>query len=103
MTRRSLLLLLLIGILMASCTPSSAGQPTPDVNGTIAANAQTMVAAIFQTQTALAPAATNTALPTATSAPTSTALTTLLSSPTVFVQQPVYVAPTATGPTPTPL
>jgi hypothetical protein len=64
-----------------------------------------MVAALFQTQTALAPAATNTALPTATSLPTSTALTTLLATPTTFVQQPVLVAASATptGPTPTPL
>src|SRR5512140_215123 len=104
MTRRSFLLLLLIGLLIASCGPSGAGQGTPDINGTIAANAQTMVAALFQTQTALAPAATNTALPTATAFPSSTALTTLL-SPTVFVAQPVYIAPTATptGPTSTPL
>lgn len=94
MTRRSLLTLLLIGILLAACAPD---QPTPDVDGTIAANAQTMVAAIFQTQTALAPAATNTALPTITSLPTSTALA--LSTPTVGIQQPVFVAasPTPTG------
>lgn len=95
MTRRSLLTLLFLGILSASCGPSAAGQPTPDINATIQANAQTMAAALFQTQTALAPAATNTALPTATFLPTSTALTTLL-SPTTFVQQPVYVAATAT-------
>ena len=103
MTRRSLLLLLLIGILSASCTPSGEGQGTPDVNGTINANAQTMVAALFQTQTALAPAATNTAIPTATSAATSTAL--VLTPATVFVQQPVYAVASATptGPTPTPL
>ncbi|MBN2114999.1 MAG: hypothetical protein JW730_00400 [Anaerolineales bacterium] len=104
MTRRSLLLLLLLGILSASCAPSGAGQGTPDVDGTIAANAQTMVAALFQTQTALAPAATNTAIPTATSVPSSTALT-ILTPATVFVQQPVYAVASATptGPTPTPL
>lgn len=94
MTRRSLLTLLLIGILLVSCAPD---QPTPDINATIAANAQTMVAAIFQTQTALAPSATNTALPTVTPLPTSTALA--LSTPTVGIQQPVFVAasPTPTG------
>ncbi len=104
MTRRSLLLLLLIGLLLASCAPSASGQPTPDTNGTIQAAAQTMVAALAQTQTALAPTATNTALPTVTSAPSATALA-LLMSPTVFVQQPVFIAASATptGPTPTPL
>lgn len=105
MTRRSLLLLLLLGILLAACAPSSGAQPTPDVNATINANAQTMVAALFLTQTALAPTVTNTALPTATSLPTSTALTSLLATPTTFVQQPVFVAASATptGPTSTPL
>src|SRR5512138_2433340 len=104
MTRRSLLLLLLIGALLAACAPSGGG-PTPDVQQTVDANAKTMVAALFQTTTALAPTATNTALPTTTSAPTSTALTTLFSSPTVFVQQPVYIiaSATPTGPTSTPL
>lgn len=94
MTRRSLLTLLFIGILLASCGAPPAGGGTPDVNGTIAANAQTLVAAIFQTQTALAPAATNTALPTVTSLPTTTALA--LSTPTTGIQQPIFVAVTAT-------
>lgn len=96
MTRRSLLTLLLIGLLLASCGPSADGQPTPDIQGTIGANAETMVAALFQTQTALAPAATNTPLPTITSLPTSTALA--LSTATVFVAQGgVYLSPTPTG------
>ncbi len=101
MTRRSLLLLLLLGIILASCVPSAEGQPTPDVNATIGAAAGTLAAALFQTQTALAPAATNTPIPTVTSLSTSTALT--LIQPTTFVQQPVYVAPTPTGPTSTPI
>ncbi len=96
MIRRSLLILLLIGILLPACAPSGPGQPTPDLNSTVAANmAGTMVAALFQTQTALAPSATNTALPTATSLPTSTALA--LPTSTVFVAQPVYLTPTPTG------
>jgi hypothetical protein len=95
MTRRSLLTLLLIGLLLASCGPSADGQPTPDIQATIAANAETMVAALFQTQTALAPAATNTPLPTITSLPSSTALA--LSTATVFVAQGVYLSPTPTG------
>ena len=94
MTQRSLLILLLIGTLLASCAPSGAGTPTPDINTLVAANAQTMVAALFQTQTALAPSATNTALPTVTPLPSSTALA--LSTATTFIQQPVYIAATAT-------
>lgn len=94
MTRRSLLLLLLIGILAASCAPTNPGEPTPDINTLIAQNAQTLAAALFQTQTAMAPVTTNTAIPTVTALATSTPLT--LSTPTTYVQQPVYVAATAT-------
>jgi len=98
--RRAPLVLLLIGILLTSCGGQAAGEPTPDVNLTIAAGAETMVAALFETQTALAPAATNTALPTMTFLPTSTALALPLpaqSTPTVFVAQPVFLTPTPTG------
>ncbi len=101
MTRRSLLLLLLIGTLLASCVPSAPVEPTVDINTVVAAQAETIAAAILQTQAAFVPTATNTALPTATSLPTSTALA--LPSPTTFIQQPVLVVPTATGPTATPL
>jgi hypothetical protein len=94
MTRRTLILLLLIGILLAACAPSAPGQPTPDIQGTANALGATLAVAVFQTQTALAPAATNTAIPTATSLATSTPLT--LSTPTTFVQQPVLAVSTAT-------
>src|SRR6266542_2874258 len=98
MTRRSLLALLLTGILLTSCGAPAAGQPTPDINMTIAAGAQTLAAALFQTQTALAPAATITPQPTVTSLPTTTALG-LLTTPTTFVAQPIFIAasPTPTG------
>lgn len=97
--RRSTIALLLIGILLASCGGQAAGEPTPDVDGTIAAGAETMVVSVFQTQTASAPTATNTPLPTLTPLATSTALT--LTSPTalstqVFVPN-VTVIPTITG------
>ena len=55
--RRSTIALLLIGILLASCGGQAAGEPTPDVDGTIAAGAETMVVSVFQTQTASAPTA----------------------------------------------
>lgn len=73
--RRSLISTLLLGIFLASCGGQpAAGEPTPDVQGTIAAGAQTMVVSVFQTQTAMAPTATHTSLPTLTAPPTSSPL-----------------------------
>lgn len=94
MTRRTLILLLLIGILLASCAPSAPGQPTPDIQATANSLGATLAVAVFQTQTALAPAATNTPIPTATSLATSTPLT--LSTATTYIQQPVLAVATAT-------
>jgi hypothetical protein len=68
--RRSLIPLLLIGILLSSCGGQiAAGEPTPDINATVAAAAETLAAALFQTQTALAPTITNTAFPSCLSHP----------------------------------
>jgi hypothetical protein len=99
MTRRSLLGLLLIGMLLASCGGQpAAAEATPDMNLTVAAGAETMVAAVFQTQTAIAPPATNTAPPTVTSLPTVTA-STPLTLPTAAATQAILFAasPTPTG------
>lgn len=96
--RRSLISMLLIGIFLASCGGQSpAGEPTPDVNATVAAGAQTLVASVFQTQTAAAPTVTNTALPTVTSLPTSSPLA--LPSPLASATQGfLFIAsPTPTG------
>jgi hypothetical protein len=97
MTRRSIPILLLIGILLASCGGQAAGEPTADLNLTVAAGAETMVAAVFQTQTAVAPTATDTPLPTLTSLPTTTALT--LPSPIATATQGIlfFSSPTPTG------
>lgn len=103
MTRRSLLGMLLIGILLASCGGQPAAtEASPDFDLTVQAGAQTMVAAVFETQTAIAPPATNTAPPSVTPLPTmptvpSTPLT--LSTATTFATQPILVAasPTPTG------
>jgi hypothetical protein len=100
MTRRSLLGLLLIGILLTSCAaPPPTDEPTPDINATVAAAAQTLAASLFQTQTAIAPTATNTPLPTVTSLPTTTALT--LPSPLASATQAqgviFFSSPTPTG------
>src|SRR5688572_11426419 len=73
--RRSLITLLLTGILLVSCGGQvPAGQPTPDMEETVAAAAGTLAAALFQTQTAMAPTITNTSPPTVTSLPTNTAM-----------------------------
>jgi hypothetical protein len=67
------------------------------MNLTVAAGAQTMVAAVFQTQTALAPEATDTPLPTPTSLPT--LASTPLTLPTTVATQAILFAatPTPTG------
>ncbi len=98
--RRSIIPLLLIGILLVSCGGQpAAGEPTPDVDGTIAAGAETMVASIFQTQTASAPTAANTPLPTLTPLASSTALA--LTAPTSLATQAFFpnvtVIPAITG------
>jgi hypothetical protein len=106
--RRQFLPLLLIGILLTSCGGQvAAGEPTPNVEATIAAGAQTMVAAVFQTQTAAAPTASNTPLPTptvATAAATTSPIA--LSSPLpTFTQGVIFFAsatPTGTFFTATP-
>jgi hypothetical protein len=104
--RRSLIPLLLIGIFLTSCGGQIAAQPTPDVNGTIAAGAQTFAASFFLTQTAAAPTITNTAPPTVTPLPSPTALT--LPSPIATVTQsilfstPFLPSPTGTFYTATP-
>jgi Ig-like domain from next to BRCA1 gene len=72
--RRSLIPLLLIGILLTSCRGQAADEPTQDIDATIAAAAQTFAVSLFQTQTALAPTVTNTAPPTVTPLPTSSPL-----------------------------
>src|ERR1044072_7920981 len=69
--RRSLILTLLITILLTSCGGQvAAGEPTQDINATVAVAAQTFAASLFQTQTALAPTITNTVPPTGTPPPT---------------------------------
>lgn len=96
--RRSLIALLLTGILLTSCGGQiAAEQATPDVNATIAAAAATLAASLFQTQTALAPTITNTSPPTVTPLATNTplALPSPLASPTQQVL--FYSSPVPTG------
>jgi Ig-like domain-containing protein len=103
--RRSLIPLLLIGILLTSCGGQSSGLPTPDVDATVAAGAQTLVASVFQTQTALAPTITDTAPPSVTSLPTSSLLvlpSAIASATQSFLGNPVIPTPTGTYYTATP-
>jgi hypothetical protein len=97
--RRSILATLLIGILLTSCGGQiAAGQPTPDINATIAAGAGTMAAALFLTQTAIAPTVTYTPLPTVTPLATSTPLALPTAAfPTATQQILYYASPTPTG------
>jgi len=107
--RRPFVSLLLIGIFLASCGGQpAASEPTPDINATVAAGAQTMVAALFQTQTAIAPTVTNTSSPTITAAPTTSplALPSAAALPTLTQGVLFFASATPTGtkftPTPNP-
>jgi hypothetical protein len=104
--RCSLITLLLTGfllsaILMACGGQVPAGQPTPDMEETVAAAAGTLAAALFQTQTAMAPTITNTSPPTVTSLPTNTAMplpsASVLPSATQAVLYYVSPIPSPTG------
>lgn len=90
--RRTLILLLIPGILLSSCGPQEPGQPTPDMNAILTAGVGTFAASIFQTQTAMVPPAT--ATPTVT--PTATLTPLSLLSPTASATQFILVAPAGT-------
>jgi Ig-like domain-containing protein len=105
LARRSLLPLLLIGILLTSCGGQVAAGPTQDIDGTVAAAAQTFAVSLFQTQTALAPTITNTVPPTVTPVPTSSPLvlpSPVASSTQVFFSNTFVPSPTGTFYTSTP-
>jgi hypothetical protein len=100
--RRSLITLLLLGMVLTIVLTACGGQPAAtespaDVNATVAAAAATLAEALFQTQTALAPTVTNTSAPTVTPISTNTALA--LPSPLATSTQQVlfYASPTPTG------
>lgn len=95
--RRPLIALLLLGVILSSCGGQPApGEPTPDVNATIAAGAQTLVASVFLTQTAAAPTVTNTVPPTVTAAPTTSPIALASISPVPTFTQGVLFFATAT-------
>lgn len=101
--------LALLSIFVASCGAGTATEPALDVNEILTAAVGTFAASIFETQTALAPPATQTISSTASPTNTGLSLPTLASSPTQsFVFIPAIgtssLSPTPTGTlkTPTP-
>lgn len=104
--RKSLAVLLMVGLLLGSCAGQAPeGSATPDIGASLTAGVGTIVAYFFQTQTAMAPSATET--------PSITPIPAVSSSPIVFptlgsLASPtanfIYLSPTPTGTyyTPTP-
>jgi hypothetical protein len=92
-TRRTLLIVLVAGILLTSCAGQPPASATPDLNAILTAGVGTFAAAIFQTQTALAPPATDTPTATQTSTITATPLPLPSTSPTATATQLILVAP----------
>lgn len=104
--KRKIVMALLAGVLLASCSGQATGEPTLDVNALMTAGVGTFVAALTQTQ-----AAQPTATVTSTSSPMPTvspvnlgSLTPLTTSTQSFVLPAstiIFVAPTGTQYTPT--
>jgi hypothetical protein len=92
---RKSIFLVLVGLLIVSCSGQNPPEATQDVNAILTAGVGTFAASVFQTQTAIAPSAT--ATPTATQIPTATVATPIpLISPTASATQLVFVAPLVT-------
>jgi hypothetical protein len=95
---KTLVLLLLIGTLLAACAPTVAGEPTVDINASLTAGVGTVIANFFETQTALAPPASETPsitpLPLQTSSPVTLPTLASVASATPYI---VYLSPTPTG------
>ena len=94
---RKLIFLVLGGLLIVSCSGQNPPEATQDVNAILTAGVGTFAASVFQTQTAIAPPATET--PTVTQTPTVTATVATpipLVSPTPSATQLIFVAPLVT-------
>lgn len=92
--RRIFIVLLLIGLVPASCGGQAPASPTPDINVILTSAIGTVAASLFETQTALVPPATQTftptILPTATNTPL--VLSTATSAPTTFPTQAIIIS-----------
>jgi hypothetical protein len=93
---KTLVLLLLIGTLLSAC--GSQPVPTVDINASLTAGVGTVIANFFETQTALAPPASETPsitpLPLQTSSPVTLPTLASVASATPYI---VYLSPTPTG------
>lgn len=83
--RRTLIILLLTGVLLGSCGGQNIASPTPDVNAILTSAIGTVARSFFETQTALIPPATETFTPT--EIPTNTSTPLELSTPTASATQ----------------
>lgn len=92
--RRTFIVLLLIGLILTSCGGQAPSSPTPDVNAILTSAIGTVAAAVFETQTALVPPATQTFTPTIIPTATNTPLilSTATTAPTTFPTQAIIIS-----------
>ena len=102
--RRSLFVLFVAGILLASCSGQGSISATPDVDAILTAGVGTLAASIFQTHTAMAPPPTLTFTATAIPTETPLPLPSPIPSPTALtiLNPTLIIIPTGTQKTPTP-
>jgi len=97
--RRTMNLLILLGMLLASCGGQNDSLPTPDLNAILTAAVGTVAESVFQTQTALVPPATNTPTVTPSPLPTNSPVplpTQSLPTATLIFLNPVVATPIRT-------
>lgn len=89
---RRTFLVVLLGFVLVSCGGQPPASPTPDIDAVLTSAIGTVAASFFETQTALAPRATETFTPTI--IPTSTPLTlsTATAAPTIAPTQAIIVS-----------
>ena len=98
--KKQIIMALIAGVLLVSCTGQATGVPTVDVNAVMTAGIGTFSAALTQTQAAQATLATQTSSPTATLTFTPVSLNSVTPQPTltqVFIVPQVFSTATPTG------
>ena len=98
--KKQIIMALIAGVLLVSCTGQATGVPTVDVNAVMTAGIGTFSAALTQTQAAQATLATQTSSPTATLTFTPVSLNSVTPQPTLtqaFIVPQVFNTATPTG------
>lgn len=98
--KKQMIMAILAGVLLASCSGQATEEPTVDVNAVMTAGAGTFVVALTQTQAAVETRATQTPSPTSTVSPVALNSVTPSSTSTssvVFPLPTIFVAPTVAG------